>query len=56
MNQTTKHILAVAGVIAVLLGVVGAIPSFLQNKLVAATGSAILMVAGVILLAISFGD
>jgi hypothetical protein len=56
MNKTTKYVLAVAGIIGTVLGLVGAVPGFLQENYVLATLSAILMVAGLVLLAISFGD
>lgn len=56
LKQTTKNILAVAGVIAALTGVVVAIPSFLQNKVAVGTFAVALMVAGLVMLAIAFGD
>jgi len=39
-----------------MLGIVGAIPSFLQEKLAFAVLFSILIVLGLILLAIGFGD
>ena len=56
MNKTKKNILAVAGVIATLLGIVGAIPSFLQSNYIIATISSVLIIGGIILLAIAFGE
>ena len=56
MKKETRNILAVAGVIGAVVGVIVAIPSFLQEKYTAAIGSIILLVAGLVLLAISFGD
>jgi len=56
MKKQTKNILAIAGVISTILGIVGAVPSFLQEKYGLATGAAILIVGGLILLAIAFGD
>ena len=56
MNKSKKNILAVAGVISTVLGIIGFIPSFLQEKYGIATGTVILIVAGLILLAIAFGD
>ena len=56
MKSTQKNILAVAGVISTILGIVGAIPSVLQEKYIIATVSAIFIVAGLIILAIAFGD
>lgn len=56
MNKRTKNLLAIAGVISTVLGVIGAVPSFLQNKYGVAVGSVILIVAGLVLLAIAFED
>ncbi len=56
MKKKTKNVLAVAGVISTVMGIIGAVPSFLQAKYGIATGSAILIVTGLILLAIAFGD
>jgi len=56
MKKLTKKILGVAGVISTVLGIVGAIPSFLKESYVAATLATILIVGGLVLLAISFGD
>ena len=55
MNKR-KNILAIAGVISTILGIVGAVPSFLSNSYGIAIGSAILIITGLILLAIAFGD
>ncbi len=51
-----KYILAVAGVISAVLGVVGAVPSFLRENLTAAVLSVLLLVFGLVLLAWAFGD
>ena len=56
MRKTSKNILAVAGIIGTVLGIIGIIPSFLQENYGIATASAILMVIGLVLLAIAFGD
>ena len=56
MRKITKNILAVAGVISTIMGIIVAIPSFLQNQFGIATASAILIVGGLVLLAIAFGD
>ena len=56
MKSIQKNILAVAGVISTALGIVGAVPSFLQANYGIATGSFILIVAGLVTLAIAFGD
>ena len=54
--MSKKNILAVAGVISTVLGILGAVPSFLQEMYGAATGAVFLIVLGLILLAIAFGD
>ena len=56
MKKTQKNILAIAGVISTVIGVMGAIPFFLQERFGLATGSGILVVGGLILLALAFGD
>ena len=56
MKRTTKNLLAVAGVISTIIGITGAIPSFLKEMYGVAISSAILIILGIILLAISFGD
>ncbi len=56
VNKSKKNILAVAGVISTALGILGAIPSFLQGMYGVATGSTFLIVLGLVLLAIAFGD
>ena len=55
-KQTNKNILAVIGVICAVLGVMGGIPLFLQNMLGFAITASALVVIGLILLAIAFGD
>ncbi|MBU0627826.1 MAG: hypothetical protein KKC75_01445 [Nanoarchaeota archaeon] len=56
MKKKTKNLLAVIGVIGTVMGVIGAVPSFLQSKYGIATGSAILVIVGLVCLAIAFGD
>ncbi len=56
MKKQRKNILAVAGVISTIRDIVSAVPSFLQAKYGTAIASVILMVGGLILLAIAFGD
>ena len=56
MKRRTKNILAVAGIVRAVMGLIGAVPSFLQSNYGVATGSAILVVAGLVMLAIAFGD
>lgn len=56
MKQTKKNILAVAGVISSVVGIVFAIPSVLQERYVIAVISTIFIIGGLVLLAIAFGD
>ncbi len=56
MKKRMKYLLAVAGVIGSILGIVLLVPAFLKGNYVLATISTILLVAGLVLLAISFGD
>ena len=56
MKKTQRTILAIAGVVGTVFGIVFAIPSTLQANYVVATLSAILIIAGLVILAIAFGD
>jgi len=56
MNKKTKYILSVAGVISAILGITIAIPAFLQNLYTPAIIGTILLVTGLVIIAISFGD
>ncbi len=56
MNKTRRNLLAMAGVISTVLGITWAIPSILQEKYTLAVISVILIIGGLILLAISFGE
>lgn len=56
MNKKTKNILAIAGIVSTGFGIVGAIPSFLQEKYGIAVASTMLIVGGLVLIAIAFGD
>ena len=56
MSKTKKNILAIAGVTSTVMGIIGAIPSFLQERYGLAVGSAIFIIGGLVLLAIAFGD
>lgn len=56
MTNIRKNIFIIAGVAGIIFGIMGAVPSFLQANYGVATISSILMVGGLILLAIAFGD
>ena len=48
------HILAVTGIIIMIMGVIGSIPSFLAGRYDVAIGSAVCVVFGLVLLAVSY--
>ncbi len=56
MKGQAKNFLAIAGVIGVVVGVAFLIPSFLQEIYWLAVASAVMMMGGLILLALAFGD
>lgn len=57
MGETTKkHFLIVAGVISTVLGLAFLFPAFLQEIYWLAGLTTILVIGGIILLAIGFGD
>lgn len=56
MNKRSRYIVSVAGVISAVIGVMGAIPSFLIEKPITAAVYTLLTIIGLVLLAISFGD
>lgn len=56
MSGQSRNLLALAGVISTISGVVGAIPFYLQEKFLLATLSTVLLIVGIILLAIAFSD
>lgn len=56
MRKGSKNLLGLAGIISVIVGVVGAIPSVLQARYGVATGSALLIIIGLILLAFAFEE
>lgn len=56
MKQKTKYLLAVAGITSGVLGISMTIPAYMQNLYTPAIVGSILLVAGLVLLAISFGD
>ena len=56
MKKETKNIVAVLGVISTVVGVIGAVPSFLGENYALGLGFSVVVVIGLVLLAISFGD
>ncbi|MBS3099024.1 hypothetical protein J4462_02325 [Candidatus Pacearchaeota archaeon] len=56
MKKNTKNIFALIGVIGTVLGIVSAIPFFLNKIYNLAIISVILIIIGLVLLAFAFGD
>ena len=56
MNSRSKNLLAVAGIISAIFGIVGMIPFYLTEQYVVGIGATLLLVLGIVLLAIAFGD
>ncbi len=56
LTPTSRYILLIAGVIGIVTGIVMSIPSFFQEKYYFATFSIFLMMFGLILFAIAFGE
>jgi len=56
MKMKGKHLLILAGIISTTLGIVYAIPSFMQNKIGLATVATFFIVGGLVLLALGFGE
>jgi len=55
-KQKQTRILAIAGVVSCVFGIIFAIPSVLQANYGIASLSSILIITGLILFAIAFGD
>lgn len=56
MRQTTKNLLGIAGVISTIMGIVITVPAFLGANYLTAILATFLIVAGLVMLAIAFGD
>lgn len=56
MNKRTKNILAVAGVIGTVFGVMMAIPALAKGDYVIAALTTLVLVTGLVLLALAFSD
>jgi uncharacterized BrkB/YihY/UPF0761 family membrane protein len=56
MKKRARNLLAVGGVMGMVFGVLLAIPSYLQGKLAVAAIAGVLIVVGIVLLAIAFGE
>ncbi len=56
MRHRIKNMLAIAGIVGVVFGIVGIIPGFLKENYLLAIASTLIVMAGLISLAISFGD
>lgn len=55
-KQTQKNIIAVIGVICSVAGLIFSIPLILQSRYVLGSLFAVVLIVGIILLAIAFGD
>lgn len=53
---TKKNLLAVGGIISIVIGLFTAIPALIKGQSMLATLSAFLVILGIILLAIAFGE
>lgn len=56
MNNKGKNILALAGVISTVLGIVIAIPAFLQSRDFLGVLGTLFIITGLVLVAIAWGD
>jgi len=54
--KKNKYILALAGIIASIVGITTTIPSILSNKILLAIIGVALLVFGLVLIAIAFGE
>lgn len=55
-NYKKRNILAMAGIISTVVGIIVAIPSALKGETLIAVIAVLLVIIGLVLLAISFGD
>lgn len=56
MNSKSKKILGIAGVISTVLGALFTFPLFLKENYLLSGFAAIFIIAGIIMIAIAFGD
>ncbi len=56
MKHRTKNLIALTGVIFSVVGIIISIPSFIKEQYVTAIISVIMVVLGLVLLAIAFGE
>ena len=56
MVSKSKNIYLLAGVILIVVGIIAAIPSFLKENILISIIGTIMVVAGLILFGIAFGD
>ncbi len=56
MKRKSANLLAIAGVICTVFGIIIAIPTYLRELYLPAILATILIVGGIVLLAIAFGD
>lgn len=56
MNMKSKNLLLTAGVIGCVVGAIGMMPALMEKYYIGVSGFTVLLIAGIILLAIAFGD
>ena len=56
MYAKSKNIVLISGVIGIVVGIVVAIPNFLRGNELLGTIAVVILMAGLILFAIGFGD
>ena len=56
MNKIQKNILVIVGIISTIVGITTAIPSIFKEQFSLAIISVILIIFGLVMLAISFGE
>lgn len=56
MTPTARYILAIAGVAGTVFGILLSIPSFMQERMGLGIAATFLLIAGLVLLAVSLGD
>ncbi len=56
MNKRRQYILLLAGIMSTIFGAVYSIPAFLQNKLTLGIITTLLIIGGLVLIALAFGE
>lgn len=56
MRKTARNLIAVGGVLCSVVGLIWTIPLFLNENYIFGFGTSLLIIIGIVLLAIAFGD